>query len=389
MATLAFRRDISDNEILLNFSHEVGSPDVLRMLYVLTAADISAVGPGVWTDWKAELLALLYDRAMVWVSGKSYLFAEDLRVDRVVKEVLACTGGAGVQADKLRERLQHAPPHYLFATRPERIAQDLAVIQQRQPDEITVEGLYDADTRTVEYRVITSESAGVGFFHKLAGVLSAKRMEILNAQICTYSDGIIIDSFRVTDYDHDGEVPEFRRQEVAELMRKALRGEIDVDTLFRSRLRFAPNLVHGPVSNLPLRVVIDNETSDRCTVIDIFAHDRPGLLYRLSRTLFELDLSVVLAKISTHFDQVVDVFYVTDARGRKISDGQRLRTIRDVLTLRIQQLEAALNESLSALGRADRFPAQLLLLPATWTFVSGEKSLLPLKSTDILRTRWK
>ena len=133
-------------------------------------------------------------------------------------------------------------------------------------------------------------------------------------------------------------------------MRKALRGEIDVETLFRTRPRFAPNRIVGPVSNLPIRVVIDNESSDRYTVIDVFAHDRPGLLYRITRTLFELDLSVVLAKISTHFDQVVDVFYVTDARGRKIADGQRLRTIRDVLTQQIEQFEAALNEPVNTLG---------------------------------------
>ncbi len=350
MATLAFRRDISDTELLLNFSHEVGSPDALQMLYVLTAADITAVGPGVWNDWKAELLTILYDRAMIWLSGKSHLFAEQVRLQDVVDEVLRCARLNAEAELAVRERLQHAPPHYLFAARPERIAQDLAVIQRRRDDDIEVEANYDAETRTMEYRVITSESVGVGFFHKLTGVLSAKRMEILNAQICTYSDGIIIDSFRVHDHDHDGPVPEFRRREVAGLLEQALRGAIDVDTLFRARLRFAPNIVQGPVSNLPLRAVIDNETSDRCTVIDIFAHDRPGLLYRIARTLFELDLSVVLAKISTHFDQVVDVFYVTDAKGRKISDGFRLRTIKHVLSEQIQQFETTLNEPASALG---------------------------------------
>lgn len=350
MATLAFRRDISDTELLLNFNHEVGSPDALQMLYVLTAADITAVGPGVWNDWKAELLTILYDRAMIWLSGKSHLFAEQLRLQDVVAEVLRCANVSGEEEQAVRDRLQFAPPHYLFAARPERIAQDLAVIQRRGPEDIEVEANYDPETATIEYRVITSEGIGVGFFHKLTGVLSAKRMEILNAQICTYSDGIIIDSFRVRDHDHDGPVPEFRRAEVAGLMKKALRGEIDVETLFRARLRFAPSIVQGPVSNLPMRAVIDNETSDRCTVIDIFAHDRPGLLYRISRTLFELDLSVVLAKISTHFDQVVDVFYVTDAKGRKISDGFRLRTIRHVLTEQIQQFETTLNEPASALG---------------------------------------
>lgn len=91
--------------------------------------------------------------------------------------------------------------------------------------------------------------------------------------------------------------------------------------------------------NLPSRVVVDNETSDRYTIIDVFAHDRPGLLYRIARTLFDLQLSVVLAKISTHFDQVVDVFYVTGEGGRRIGDSERLKQIRQRLTESIAAIE--------------------------------------------------
>lgn len=350
MATLAFRRDISDPEVLLKFNHEVGSADALRMLYVLTAADIEAVGPGVWNDWKAELLTLFFDRSMVWLSGKSDLFQEPVRVLKNTSKVLEALPLAAQDDAAILARLQVAPPHYLISTPPQRVARDLEIIRNRTSDDISIESTYDHETSTVEYRVITSESMGVGCFHKLTGVLSAKRMEILNAQICTYPDGIIIDSFRVHDYDHEHDVPAFRRDEIADLMKKALRNEIDVEALFRSRLRFAPNSTSGPVSNLPMRVVVDNESSDRCTVIDIFAHDRSGLLYRISRCLFELDLSVVLAKISTHFDQVVDVFYVTDSKGRKIDDSLRLRTIRNVMTQQIEQFEATSAESISSLG---------------------------------------
>lgn len=83
-------------------------------------------------------------------------------------------------------------------------------------------------------------------------------------------------------------------------------------------------------------MLIDNESSERCTIVDIFAHDRPGLLYSISRQLFELELSIVLAKISTHLDQVVDVFYITDKRHQKINDPERL-----------QKLELLLHECIS------------------------------------------
>lgn len=340
MADLALRRDIGDRALLLKFSHEVGSPDALRMLYVLTAADISAVGPNTWNEWKAELLTKLYERTMLWLSGKSHLFDESLRLRQIEDQVvqLCCQHEAVdvpepeeqklLKAQAWQKRIKLCPAHYLLETPPARIMADLRVIRDRRPDEIYVEAQYDAETGTVEYRVITAEAIAPGCFHKLAGVLSAKRMEILSATICTTQDGIIIDALRVKDADHAGEIPEFRSEEVATAIRKVLRSETDVETLLKSRGRFAVKATQGPVSDLPLRIVVDNETSDRYTVVDVFAHDRPGLLYQITRSLYELQLSVVLAKIATHFDQVLDVFFVTDSAGRKIHDSERLKAIR-------------------------------------------------------------
>jgi [protein-PII] uridylyltransferase len=343
MATLAFRRDISDPEILLRFNHDVGSPDVLRALFVLTVADISAVGPGVWNDWKAELLTTLYDQSMVWLSGKSYLFELPMRTQRVLAEVhrALSPSGQATTADQslVKMRLDSFPAHYWLATTPLRIAADVRLIASRQPDEIHIESVYEPETRTVDYRVITSESVCTGCFHKITGVLSAKRLEILSAQISTTTDGVIVDSYRTRDYDHDGDVPDFRREEIATAIHRVLRGELDVETMFANRARFAPNRTVGPVSNLPRKVLIDQQSSDRFTIVDIFAHDRPGLLYRIARTFFEQQVSVSLAKISTHFDQIVDVFYVSDRQGAKITDPVKLKELRHALTAAIDALE--------------------------------------------------
>ena len=351
MADLALRRDIGDRAVLLKFSHEVGSPDALRMLFVLTAADISAVGPGTWNQWKAELTSTLYDRTMLWLSGESHLFDEATRLQKIEQQVAehlppptgtdAGKVSGGVASEILHNRLRLCPAHYLLETPPSRIAADLRVVLDRRPDEIHVESQFDAETGTVEYRVILHEDLASGCFHKLSGALSAKRLEILSAAICTMQDGVIIDACRVRDADHAGEIPEFRIEEVAAAIRKVLRGETDVETLLKSRGRFAVRSMSGPVSDLPLRVVIDNESSDRYTIVDVFAHDRPGLLYAIARVLFELELSVVQAKIATHFDQVLDVFFVTDAAGRKIQDGARLTTIREHLLGNLSAFERA------------------------------------------------
>ena len=149
----------------------------------------------------------------------------------------------------------------------------------------------------------------------------------------------MVDSFRVLDPDFAGAVPQSRVDEVAHSLRSVLTKSTPMDALFRKSQRFGDGLPSEPVSDQQTRVVIDNDSSEQCTVIDVFAHDSRGLLYTLSRSLYQLDLSVMLSKISTHLDQVVDVFYVTDLDGRKIHDGERLKAIRTRLLDTIEEFE--------------------------------------------------
>lgn len=348
MADLALRRDINDPAVLLKFSHQVGSPETLRMLFVLTAADISAVGPGVWNQWKAELTTTLYERTMLWLTGKSHLFDEAVRLKSIKVNVATLIEGGSAppspnpesdSSEQLLKQLDQFPPHYLLDTAPSRIADDYKVIRDRKPDEIHVEAAYDAETETAEYRIITHEQLAPGCFHKLSGVLSAKRLQILSAAIFTTLDGVIIDVYRVRDADHAGEMPAWRVDEIAVTIRKVLQGELDVESLLKSRGRFALQPTTGPVADLPLRVVVDNESSDRYTIIDVFAHDRPGLLYAITRALYELKLSVALSKIATHFDQVLDVFFITDANGVKVHDDRRVQSIRESIEVELKEFE--------------------------------------------------
>jgi [protein-PII] uridylyltransferase len=344
MAHLAFRRDISDPEILMPFSHSVGSPNTLRMLFVLTAADITAVGPGVWTYWKAELLSELYDSTMHVLSGRRLQHREEKRLEGI-KEYLRTSivplksqHGDFSVADWINRQLDAFPPHYINEYSPEQIASDLDTIQRLEPGEFFLDGEADPETGTVTYRLITHENSAAGCFHRTVGVLTAKRLEILSADISTSLDGYVVDRYRVIDRDYEGPIPESRIEDISQSIKSALKGETEVKPLFRRNTRFQRE-EPADFSQLPVRVVVDNNTSPRCTIIDVFAHDRPGLLYTATRTIYKLGLSVMLAKISTHLDQVVDVFYVTDAGGEKIHDGDRIRHIRDHLCQTIQDFE--------------------------------------------------
>ncbi|HUG93941.1 MAG TPA: [protein-PII] uridylyltransferase [Planctomycetaceae bacterium] len=342
MAHTAFRRDTSDPETLVPFSHEIGSPETLRMLYVLTAADLSAVGPGVWTTWKSELLTDLYDRLMVILSGRRYEYHQEQRLARIREHVQSAIAPPGEHhGAELRtwidRQLEAFPPHYLGFTSPDQIAADLAAVRQLGPGDVRIEGRCDPEAGTVEYRVLAHGNLSEGCFHKTAGVLTAKRHDILSAQINTTTDGYVVDSFRVIDHDFCGAVPAERLEDVSQAIRRAMTGEGPALPVFQKKIRFSLERSNGSYSELPTRVVVDNHTSDRCTIIDVFAPDRPGLLYTISRAIYELELSVLLAKISTHVDQVVDVFYVTDLENCKIRNGEKLREIKARLEERLDE----------------------------------------------------
>jgi [protein-PII] uridylyltransferase len=330
--------------VYVPFSRDVGSPEILRMLYVMTAADITAVGPGAWTNWKAELLADLYDHALVELSGGSNPFREAERIRGVRQKVEACLAASPNAAAQplpaawVRATFDTLPQHYLTATPPEQIAEALECIHRLGPEEVIVTSAYDPNRNTLDHRIITHDHIGSGCFSKLAGVLTAKRLEILAAQIATTSEGIVLDSFRVMDHDFSGPAPPARLREIETAIQEVLTGARTVEQLFRTHRRFETGSSEM-VSDLPTRVVIDNDSSDRYTIIDVFAHDRTGLLYTIADTLLTLGLSVCLAKIGSHLDQVVDVFYVTDREGRKIHEGRRLEAIRDRLFERIEDFE--------------------------------------------------
>ncbi|MDH3718998.1 MAG: ACT domain-containing protein, partial [Planctomycetota bacterium] len=175
-----------------------------------------------------------------------------------------------------------------------------------------------------------------GIFHKLTGVLTGAGLEILSAQINTLAGGLVLDRFHVVDADYASSGDAARIDQIADSLVAALK---DGETTPRFRQLWHANRPDAStLSPLPARVLYDNATSKHATILEIFAPNRTGLLYTIARALYERDLSVTTAKIGTHLDQVVDVFYVTDSRGEKVESESRLEEIRRHLLQAIEQV---------------------------------------------------
>ena len=161
-----------------------------------------------------------------------------------------------------------------------------------------VEETLNEELGMCEYTVITHDNLTPGIFSKMAGAMAVEGLDILDAQIITRDDGIVVNTFQASDPDYAGVPPEDRRASVAETIIRVLKGEETLDQLMRRKTRLSD--VHRlPATHQATEVEIDNEVCDRFTVIDVFADDTQGLLYVITRAIFRLDLSVHAARIST------------------------------------------------------------------------------------------
>ncbi|HTL60917.1 MAG TPA: [protein-PII] uridylyltransferase [Nitrospira sp.] len=330
MAHTAFRRDPNDEKVVLPFAREVGTPEVLRKLLALTAADIAAVGPGVLTKWKESLLIELYRRTMPEVSGDRDAGGAPERWSKVLDDVCHHLGPAVLGEGErtwVDAQLKQFPERYVYGTTAARIAAHLAAVRRLHRGEVVVETDFNHELGVCEYSVITHDDLTPGVFSKIAGVMAGSGLQILDAQILTRADGIVVDTFQVTDPDYQGAPPVERRQTVGDRISAVLKGWEHVDDVLRrgARLRLTRPLPKAPEAT---EVRIDNETSDSCTIVDVFADDRQGLLHVITNAIFQLGLSIHAARISTRLDQVADVFYVTDASGAKVRDHVQLEGVR-------------------------------------------------------------
>ncbi|MEX0675812.1 MAG: [protein-PII] uridylyltransferase [Pirellulales bacterium] len=325
MSHLAMWRDISDPQLVLRFAVDVGSPELLDMLFVLTAADFAAVGPGIWDSWKADVLTDLYKRTMRHLASDAPATDTDEGLERRRAELRARLAGEADPTWYARQ-IDALPHSYAFNASPRQIADELRDLHSLVEGDVHARGRYLAENETLEFVVGTHEQITPGVFHKLTGALASQGLQILWAEINTLADGLVLDRFYVSDLDFAQQPPQERIDETCQALVRALKSPASAP-LFRKVWQSAATRDRAALNRLPTRVLIDNSSSEAFTIIDVFAHDRMGLLYTIARTLFELELSVSVAKIGTYLDQVVDVFYVTDQPGGKLTDEARLSQI--------------------------------------------------------------
>lgn len=326
LSHIAQRRDIQDDKLVMEVARMVGSPESLKRLYLMTYADMRATGPKVWNNWKDMLLGETYIRVNDVFERGFEAEGRDARVRRIQERACAAIEKAdGPEAAARFEEFTSSMPDTYFLRTPEHlIPKDAALLAKaRAEGELALRVTHYHDREFTGFTVATRDHPGL--FATITGVLAASGMNIVGARISTSTDGIAVDSFRISHLDRREIVVDDERWERVEtLLRDVLAGRTELSEVV-DRAKKPSLLDVRKARPSPHGVGVDNSTADDFTIIDVFGRDRVGLLHDIAKALFELRLHIHLAKISTAVDQVLDVFYVTELQGGKCHREDEIR----------------------------------------------------------------
>ena len=321
MSATAFKRDLSDFKTILDFAEQVQSPERLRLLLLLTIVDIRAVGPGVWNGWKRQLLTDLY------VSAEEVLrlgHKQKGRRERVVDKQAHLRETLGWDEARFAAYTQRMPESYWVAEAPDILEANARAIAEADADPRPLSIAATPDIERAATLVTVYAADHPGLFYRIAGAIHVAGGNIIDARIHTTRDGMAVDNLLVQDpfgrpFDEPARLDRIR---------------IAIDDALANRNRLADRLAAKPAPRMradafdiePV-VLIDNKASNRYTVVEVNARDRPALLHALAHALFQSKVTIHSAHVATYGERAVDTFYLTDLTSDKLAGTQRLKAL--------------------------------------------------------------
>ncbi|RVQ67119.1 [protein-PII] uridylyltransferase [Croceicoccus ponticola] len=333
MSATAFKRDLSDPKTILDFVEVVQSVERLRQLVILTVVDIGAVGPGVWNSWKGQLLSDLYYAAEERMRLGHKVHGRDTRIEMKKALVADLLGEDADLVDRFASAMQ---PSYWIAEPEDVIASNLRQMKAMGGNPLAINTQYYAARGATLVTAMAADHPGL--FSRICGAIHLAGGNIIDARIHTTRNGLAVDNFLVQDplgrpFYEDGQLG------------RLVKG---IEDALANKVKLVPQLAARPTArsrahafDVRPRVNFDNEASNRYTVVEVNARDRPALLNRLSRALFESKTLVNSAHITNYGERAADTFYVTDLLGDKITSESRLRSLEKKLLEAVEATEEA------------------------------------------------
>lgn len=319
MSATAFKRDLADFKTILDFAQAVQSPERLRLLLVLTVVDIRAVGPGVWNSWKRQLLSDLYEATeeVLRLGHK-----QRGREERIIAKKEALEQKLGLSKVEFAALAKRLPDPYWIAEPDDIIERNARHLLASGETELAIDACYYPERGATLITVYAADHPGL--FYRIAGAIHLAGGNIIDARIHTSSDGMAVDNFLVQDPIGRP----FREQNQLDRLARSIEDALANRAKLMAQLDSKPKaLRRADAFKIAPSVFIENQASNRFTVVEVNALDRPALLNNLAQALFESKATLHSAHIATYGERAVDTFYVTDLFGGKIESKSRLKAL--------------------------------------------------------------
>ncbi len=323
MSDVAQKRDISDPKTVRDFVQTVQSPEMLRLLLVLTVADIRAVGPGVWNGWKGQLLRELYYEAEALMSGGDAAPGRSARIESAKASLQSKLADLPQAAQERAVSRQYDVYWLAFEDAAYERQARLMTQADAKGELLALAAMSDAFRAVTEITIYTPDHPGL--FSQLAGAIAASGGSIVDAKAFTTTDGFALDVFWVQDAEGGPFGDPARIERLRQTVAKTLSGEISPRQLIAQRTTTRKKRLAA--FKVQPRVGFDNEASTISTVVEVEGLDRQGFLYDVTQAMFESGLTISSSIVATYGERAIDVFYVRDGFGHKIRHPDRLKSI--------------------------------------------------------------
>ena len=333
LAETATRRDLNDEKIIIQSARTIGTVERLKALYVLTWADSKATGPRVWNDWTSNLVQELFFKVLhILERGELATPDTSLKIVKLKRQLKKLTSES-INRDTFEKYFEVMSPRYKLNTPAAEVVHHIEMVEGLKNHSSKDNGNpfifeFKEDTIGGYWEVSFVAKDRPGLFSDIAGVMALNNINILNANIYTWRNGTAVDIFSVTN-PLDDINPQETWKRIERDFGKTTDGKLAIS--YRLSTKAAPGVGTFKKPTKPTEINVDNTSSDFFTLIEVFSTDKVGLLYLITKTLFDLNLDIRIAKIGNKGDQIADVFYVTDFGGQKVEDDTQISEIKNAL----------------------------------------------------------
>lgn len=322
----ASMRDLADQEMLARCAMIVRSTEQLDLLALLSFADMAATGPKGQLKWRDTPLLPLYEKLRHLIEkGEPTPEAVSDKISHV-RELVAGEVADIMDQSELEDYFSQMAPRYLQSVSPRDIARHLRLEWRLKRSAESFVCEVATSNGTSQITLVSPDKPGL--LSRVAGVLTLHDLNITQAQIFTMNNGVTLLIFRCRALENAGSEHDW--EAVRSDLERLLRGRMALDYRIQSHAS-ARKYPESPIAHAPSQILIDNDSSAMYTILEVYTVDRVGLLYTISRTLFELEIRIYVAKITTKIDQVADVFYIRTMGGKKVTDPEQIEEIGNAL----------------------------------------------------------